>query len=86
MGSTLPRDQRKNTQRTAGAVLDLERRGHDHSTRRRKLIEITQALQPVTPAAVQEMVRRIGRIEMTGLTGIGPDGLGAETDDTALFD
>src|SRR4051812_16856814 len=62
-GLTLPGHQRKHAQRTAGAVLDLERRGHDHSTGRRQLIEIAQALQAVAPAAVQEMVRRIGRIE-----------------------
>src|SRR5215210_6937285 len=86
MGSTLPGHQREDAQRAAGAVLDLERRGHDHRTRRRKLIEIAQALQTVTPAAVQEMVRRIGWIEMTGLAGIGPDRLRAEADDTALLD
>ena len=56
MGSTLPWYQRKHAQRTAGAVLDLERRGHDHSTCGRKLIEIAQALQAVTSAAVQEMM------------------------------
>src|SRR4026207_947158 len=86
MGSTLPGYQRKHAQRTAGAVLNLERRGHDHSTRRRKLIEIAQALQAVASAAVQEMVRRMGWIEMTGLAGIGPDRLGAEADDAALLD
>src|SRR5918993_2139689 len=86
MGSTLPWYQRKDAQRTAGTVLDLERRGHNYSTSRRKLIEIAQALQAVTPAAVKEMVRRIGRIEVTGLAGIGPDRLGAEANDTALLD
>src|SRR5882724_10118265 len=85
-GSTLPWYQRKDTQRTAGAVLDLERRGHDHCTGRRKLIEIAQALQAITPATVQEMVRRIGRIEMTGLAGVRPDRLGAEADDAAFLD
>src|SRR5438046_3952121 len=86
MGSTLPWYQRKHAQRTAGAVLDLERRGHDHRAGRRKLIEIAQALQAIAPATVKEMMRRIGRIEMTGLAGIGPDRLGAEADDAALLD
>ena len=55
MGSTLPGYQRKHAQRTAGAVLYLERRGHDHRAGRRKLIEIAQALQAVTPVAMKEI-------------------------------
>src|SRR5438067_11547320 len=85
-GSTLLWYQRKHAQRTAGAVLDLERGGHDHRAGPRKLIEIAQALQAIAPATVQEMVRRIRRLEMTGLAGIRPDRLGAEADDAALLD
>src|SRR5438445_7247498 len=85
-GSTLPWYQRKHAERTAGAVLDLERCGHDHRAGRRKLIEIAQALQAIAPATVKEMVRRIRRFEMTGLAGIRPDRLGAEADDAALLD
>src|SRR3954453_13032191 len=64
------RDEREHAQRASRAVLDLARRRHDHGASRRKLVEIAQALKAFPPAAMQEVMRRIGRIEMTGLAGI----------------
>src|SRR5258707_8716483 len=77
------RHEREHAEGAARAVLDLERRRHDHGADRRKLVEIAQALQAIAPATVQEMMRRIGRIEMAGLASIRADRLGAEADDSA---
>src|SRR5262245_31342168 len=79
-------DERKHAQRRATALLDLERRGEDHSAGRRQQIEVGEALQPVTAGSVHEVVTRIGWLQMVGLTGIGADRLRAEPDDVALFD
>src|SRR5271169_1869828 len=80
------RQQRQNTQRTARALLDLQRRGDDHRSLGRQQIQIAQALQAEAALAMHVEVRRKRRIEMMPLAEIGADGFGAEAVHVALFD
>ena len=79
-------DQRQHAQRTAAALLDLQRRAEQHRAGRRQLVEVGEALQAVAACPVHVVVARVGRTQVEALAGIGADRLGAEAEHVALLD
>src|SRR5579863_6937564 len=78
------RDERQYAQRTPRAVDDLQRRGNDHRTGGRQLIEIGQARDPEAIRAVHDRVAGEHRLERRSLAGIRADRLDAHAENIAL--
>src|SRR5262245_30053243 len=78
--------QRQHPQRAAAAVDDLERRGDDHRSRRRELVEIAQAGEAELSGSVHQGVRGERGIERAGLAGVRAHGLDTHAENLPLLD
>lgn len=75
----------QNSHGTAGAVDDFERCGDYDSTCGGELVEVHEAGEAEATGTVHEGVAGEGRIEATGLSGIGANGLYANAENVALL-